>query len=160
MISIKHFALGTPFRYLAMRFTVISSLSVGHMIFLGVSFMLYMMSARTWHMYNSCPTAVLYTARPMSPARPMTRSLASSSRSESTLVWILPDHAHQSRLGCTSDLLTPSIHEPFSRSLCRERRFCRPVSPFVPRSASRFILQKLNLFQNFNLGPSNKPSST
>ena len=34
--------------------------------------------------------------------------------------------AQQSRLGCTSDSPPPSIHEPFSRSLCRERRFCRP----------------------------------
>ena len=36
-------------RDLAMRFTFISSLTVVHMIFLAVSFTLYMMSARSWH---------------------------------------------------------------------------------------------------------------
>ena len=40
LISIKRFALGTLFGYLAMRFTFISSLSVGHVIFLAVSFVL------------------------------------------------------------------------------------------------------------------------
>ena len=63
LISIKHFAFGTPFRYLAMRFTFISSLSVGQVIFLAVSITLYRMSARSWHMYNSFPTTVLHTAR-------------------------------------------------------------------------------------------------
>ena len=61
-ISIRHFALGTPFWYLTMRFKFITSLSVGQVIFRAVSFTLYMMSARSWHMYNNCPTAVLYTA--------------------------------------------------------------------------------------------------
>ena len=63
LISIKHFAIGTPFKCLAMRFTFISSLSVGLMIFLAVSFTLYRMSAHSWHMYNSFHTAVLYAAR-------------------------------------------------------------------------------------------------
>ena len=62
-ISIKHFAIGTPFKYLAIPFTFISSLSVGQVICLAVSFTLYMMSARSWHMYNSFPTTVQNTAR-------------------------------------------------------------------------------------------------
>ena len=61
--SIRYFALGTHFKYLTIRFTFISSLSVGQMIFRAVSFTLFMMSARSWHVYNSFRTAVLYTAR-------------------------------------------------------------------------------------------------
>ena len=37
-ISIKHFALGTPFKYLTIRFKFISSLSVGQVIVRAVSF--------------------------------------------------------------------------------------------------------------------------
>ena len=62
-LSIRHFALGTPFRYLTIRLKFISSLSVGQVIFRAVSFTLYMLSARSKHMYNNCPTTVLYTAR-------------------------------------------------------------------------------------------------
>ena len=62
-ISIRHFALGTLVKCLTIRFTFISSFSVGQMIFRAVSFTLYMISARSWHMYNSFPTAVLDTAR-------------------------------------------------------------------------------------------------
>ena len=79
MISIKLFALGAPFKYLTIRFRFISSLSVGHVVFLAVSFTLYMTSARSWHMYDSFPTTVLYIAR-LSP---------SSSTSDSVVgVWI------------------------------------------------------------------------
>ena len=63
IISIRLFALGAPFKYLTIRFRFISSLSVGHVIFLAVSFTLYMTSARSWHMYNNFPTTVLYIAR-------------------------------------------------------------------------------------------------
>ena len=67
MISIKLFALGATYEYLTIRIRFISSLSVGHVIFLAVSFTLYMTSARSWHMYNSFPTTVLYIAR-LSPS--------------------------------------------------------------------------------------------
>ena len=63
MISIRLFAFGAPFWYLTKRFKFISSLSVGHVIFLAVSFTLYMTSARSWHMCNSFPTIVLCIAR-------------------------------------------------------------------------------------------------
>ena len=64
MISIWHFAPETPSRYRVMRFVCITSLSVGHKISRAVFlFTLYMMSARSWHMYGSFPTAVLHTAR-------------------------------------------------------------------------------------------------
>ena len=53
VISIRLFALGALLKYLTIRFRFISSLSVGHVIFLAVSFTLYMTSARSWHMYNS-----------------------------------------------------------------------------------------------------------
>ena len=33
-------------------------------------------------------------------------------------------------------ITSPSIQEPFSQSLFRERSFCRPVAPFVPQFAS------------------------
>ena len=62
-ISIRHFALGTHFRYLTIRFTFISPLSVGQMIFRAVSLTQYMMSGRSWHMYNNFPAGVLYTGR-------------------------------------------------------------------------------------------------
>ena len=62
-ISIEQVAPGTPFSSLAMRFTFILSLSVGHVIFLAVSFTLCVMSARPWNMHSRFPTAVLYTAR-------------------------------------------------------------------------------------------------
>ena len=108
------------------------------------------MSARSWHMYNSFPLRLSCTRlASQPPARAVTLSLASSSRSESTLVSSLPDQAQQSRLRCTSDSPPPSIHEPCSRSLCRERRFCRPVSPFVPRSTSRFVLAKTQPIAKF-----------
>ena len=63
MISIKHVALGTPFKYRVMRFMLSSSPSVAQRIFRAVAFTLYMMPARSSHMYNSFPTAVLYAAR-------------------------------------------------------------------------------------------------
>ena len=63
MISIKHVALGTPFQYREMRFMLSSSPSVEQRIFRAVAFTLYVMSARSSHMYNSFPTAVLYAAR-------------------------------------------------------------------------------------------------
>ena len=63
VITIRLFALGAPFKYLIH----LVALSVGHVIFLGVSFTLYMTSARSWHMYNSFPTTVLYIAR-LSPS--------------------------------------------------------------------------------------------
>ena len=121
LISIKRFALGTPFRYLAMRFTFISSLSVGHVIFLAVSFVLYMMSARSWHMYSSFPTAVLYTAR-----------FSFSSSTSVSVVDVLftlgvdtglesfkPSTAITSRM--YFGFASTGIHEPFSQSLCREQ---------------------------------------
>ena len=49
VIPIKHFALGTLFKYRVLRFMFISSLS-RHGIFRAVSFTLYMMSVRSWHM--------------------------------------------------------------------------------------------------------------
>ena len=89
-------------------FTFTSSLSVGHVIILAVSLTLYMMSARSWHMCSSFPRLAS-----RSPARPVNLSLVSSSHLESRLVSSLPDQAQRSRLGCTSDLPQPSIHEPF-----------------------------------------------
>ena len=121
LISIKRFALGTPFRYLAMRFTFISTLSVGHMILLAVSFILYMMSARSWHMYSSFPTAVLYTDR-----------FSFSSSTSVSVVDVLftlgvdtglesfkPSTAITSRM--YFGFASTGIHEPFSQSLCREQ---------------------------------------
>ena len=130
LISIKHFALGTPFNFLATRFTFISSLSVGQMISLAVSFTLYMMSARSWHMYNNFPTAVLYIAR-----------FSFSSLTNDSVVGVndtfrVAKHGNQS-LDCNLDLLLPSFREPFSRSLCQEEtRFYHPIAPLVPQCAS------------------------
>ena len=89
MITIKLFALGEPFKYFTIRFKFISSLSVGHVIFLAGSFTLYMTSARSWHMYNSFPTIVLYTAR-LSPSSSTSHSVvgASSARSHQGFCFI------------------------------------------------------------------------
>ena len=58
LISIKHFALGTPFKCHAIRFTFISSLSVGHVIFLAVSFTVHDVSTLLAHVQqfsHGCP---------------------------------------------------------------------------------------------------------
>ena len=68
------------------------------------------MSARSWPTYTSFPTAALCTAR-----------------------------LSVSVVGVTFTLGVDTGLEPFSRSLCRGKRFCRTVSPNVPRSASRFF---------------------
>ena len=52
-----------PFKYRVMCFMFISSLSVEKKIFCAESSTLYMMSARSWHVYNSFPTVVLHTVR-------------------------------------------------------------------------------------------------
>ena len=57
-ISIKHFALGIPFMYPALH-VCLATLSGTKDLLVS----LYMMSSRSWHMYNNFPTAVLYTAR-------------------------------------------------------------------------------------------------
>ena len=81
----------------------------------------HMMYARSWHMYNSFPTAVLYELDCRSPARRATQSLLLSQHIESLQVSNPPVQARQSRLRCTSDSLQTGIHELFSRSLCREQ---------------------------------------
>ena len=134
-----------------MRFTFISSLSVGHVIFLAVSLTLYMKSARSWHRYSSFPTAVLYTARFSFPS--------STSDSVVGVLFTLgvdtglessrPSTAITSRR-CTSDLPQPSIHEPFSQSLCRERRFCHQFLHSSHDPHQDLIRKKLNLPQNFD----------
>ena len=55
MISLRHVAPETPFKFRVVRFTFISALEVGQRIFRAVSFTLCMMSARSWRMYNSFP---------------------------------------------------------------------------------------------------------
>ena len=54
-ITSMDFAFGALFKYFTIRFRFISSLSVGHVIFLAVSFTLYMTTARSCNMYNNCP---------------------------------------------------------------------------------------------------------
>ena len=131
MISIRLLALGAPFRYLTIRFKFVSSLSVGHVIVLAVSFTLYMTSARSWHMYNSLPATVLYIAR-LSPSSSTSDTVvgASSSHSESSQVLLPPNQEHLSRFGCSSDSLPPSILVPFARSLCPRSKICHPSYPF------------------------------
>ena len=126
MISIKLFALGAPFKYLTIRFRFIPSLSVGHVIFLAVSFTLYMTSARSWHMYNNFPTTVLYIAR-LSP---------SSSTSDSVVG--VRHHGfcffQTKNIYHVSDVLRIRFHRVSScRSLnhsTQEINFCHLSSPF------------------------------
>ena len=54
MASVKHFALGTPFKYRVMRCMLISSLSVGQRIMRAVSFTLYMMSCFLQAVHDVC----------------------------------------------------------------------------------------------------------
>ena len=146
-ISIRLPALRAPFRCLTIRFKFISSLSVRHVIFLAVSFTLYMKSARSWHMYNRFPTTVLY--------------MASSLLSESSRVLLLTNQEHLSRFGCTWDLLPPGILVPFSRSLCSGSKFCHPSSPFFPLIFIKTSFDRSSTsFKTSLLGPNSKPSST
>ena len=159
LFSIEHFALVTPFGYLAMRFTFISSLSVGHVFFLAVSLTLYMMSARSCHMYSSFPTAVLYTAR-----------FSFSSSTSDSVVGVL------CTLGVDTDLESSrpstaitsrmyfgfaSTHEPLPQSLCRERRCLTPgfsIRPTV-RIMTWFDTSSTDR-KTSTLGPNSKSSST
>ena len=81
-ISIKHFALGAPFRYLTIRFTFISSLSVGQRIFRAVSLTLYMMSACSWCLRDPNPLLLMAyatsdTADPKGPKLEKPRTIVS-----------------------------------------------------------------------------------
>ena len=140
LISIKHFALWTPYKCCAMRFTFFSSLSEGQVIFLAVSFTLYMMSARSWQMCINFPTGVLYTAR-----------FSFSSWTSDSVVGGLftigvvtgressrPSTVITSRknFGFAFDLTRANIHHSFSQSLCQKRKCDHPVAPFVPQCAS------------------------
>ena len=112
---------GAPFKYLTKRFRFISSLSVGHVIFLALSFTLYMTSARSWHMYNNFPTTVLYIAR-LSPSSPTSDSVVGVVFTLRVITgFTFLNREHLSRIGCTS---------AFSRSLCPRRKICHPSSPF------------------------------
>ena len=76
MISVRLFALGAPFKYLTIRFRFISSLLVGHAIFLAVSF-----TSGTCTVVFPQLFCTLFVFRP--PAQRVILSLASSSHSES-----------------------------------------------------------------------------
>ena len=120
MTSVKHFALGTPFKYRVMRCMLISSLSAGQRIMravsftLHVSFTLYMMSARSWQVYNGFPTAVLHTAEffflQLNQRLCRWCSQDTWSRHKSP-----PDQARQSRLGCTNSCFNRVSTSCFSR---------------------------------------------
>ena len=112
---------GVPFKYLTIRFRFISSLSVGHVMFLAVSFTLYMTSARFWHMYNNFPTTVVYIAR-LSPSSSTSDSVVGVVFTLGVITgFTFLNREHLSRIGCTS---------AFSRSLCPRRKICHPSSPF------------------------------
>ena len=122
MISIRLLALGAPFTYLTVRFRFISSLSVGHVIFLAVSFRLYMTSARSWHKYNSFPTTVLHIVFRL-PVQRVILSLASSSHLESSRVCFF----QTKNIYHVSNVLRTRFHQVSScrslKSLCPEIDF-------------------------------------
>ena len=130
MISIKLFALGTPCKCRTIRFRFISSVSVGHVILSARSFTLYMMSARSWHMYNNFRTTVLYIAH-LSPSCSTNDSVVGVLF---TLGVITGFASSKPRIfitsGCTSDSLPPNILVPFAQSLCPRNKFCHLSSPF------------------------------
>ena len=117
-ISMRLFALGTPFKYLTIRFKFISSLSVRHVNFRAVSFTLYMTSVRSWHTYNIFPTTVLYIARLSLSSSTSEFVVGASSQSESSLVLL---HPNQEQLSHVSDVLRIRFHRASScRSLDQE----------------------------------------
>ena len=130
LISIKHFALATPFKYLAMRFTLISSHSEEQMISLAcIIHAVHDVSTLLAHV-QQLHTAALYMAR-----------FSFSNLTNDSVVGVLftlgvAKHGNQC-LDCTLDLLLPNFHEPFSRSLCQEEtRFYHPIAPLVPQCTS------------------------
>ena len=157
IISIRLFALGALFKFLTIRFRFISSLAVGHVIFLALSFTLYMASTLSWHMYNFS-TTVLYIVR-----------LSLSSLMSDSVVGVLftwshhgfcffPNQEHLSRFGCSSDSLPSSILVPFAQSLspgkivtCFLHSSCVFIKTCFERSSTSFITF---------FGPNINPSST
>ena len=85
-----------------------------------------------------------------SPAQRVILSLASSSRSESSPVLLLPYQEQISRLGCTSDSPPPSILVPFAPPLYPRRKFCHPTSPFVQQSQNLTSRPELQTVINMN----------
>ena len=98
MISIKLFALGTPCKCRTIRFRFISSVSVGHVIFLAVSFTLYMMSARSGTCTTIFPQLFSTLLVFHLPTQRAILSLASSSHLESSLVLLPPNQEYSSHL--------------------------------------------------------------
>ena len=148
MTSIRFFALGAPFKYLTIRFRFISSLSVD-VIFLAVSFTLYMTSARSWHMYNNFPTTVLYIAR-----------LSPSSSTSDSVVGVLHTWSHHGfcffqtkNIYHASDVLRIRFHRVSScRSLKHSAQETEFVTCLLHSSCDphqNLFCQEFNQFQNF-----------
>ena len=138
-ISIRHFAFGTSFKNLTIRFKFISSFLVGLVIFRVLSFTLYIMSALSSHMYNNFATTVLCIAR-----------LSFSSSTSVSVVGVLFTLGvvtgfpfSKPRTVTTSQMyfgFASTEYPRFVRSITLPRKHCRAASPFVPRLSSKLVL--------------------